>query len=357
MKNTKTILITGGAGFIGSNLAIKLKQQYPEYQIIVFDNLKRRGSELNLSRLKNNEIIFLHGDIRCKEDFEQIPSVDAVIDASAEPSVLTGLGKDAAYLINTNLYGTINCLYFAHEHKADFIFLSTSRVYPIKLLNQVSFIETETRFEYIESQIINGVSQKGIAEKFPLEGSRSLYGTTKLAAELIIQEYNQLLNLNMVINRCGVVAGPWQMGKVDQGFVALWVAKHFWKQPLSYIGYEGFGKQVRDIIHINDLFELIDYQLHHIEEVNGEVFNVGGGLENTVSLMEMTKICEDVTGNKTTINSVRETRIADLRIYYTDNTKVETKIKWQPKSSPEKIVQDTFNWIKDHESSLKNVMN
>ncbi len=100
----KTILITGGAGFIGSNLAIKLKQKYPACNIIVFDNLKRRGSELNLPRLKEYGIIFLHGDIRCREDFEQIGPVDTIIDASAEPSVLTGINKEAEYLIIKSYY-------------------------------------------------------------------------------------------------------------------------------------------------------------------------------------------------------------------------------------------------------------
>src|SRR5258706_6898399 len=319
----RSILITGGAGFIGSNLAIKLKEKYPGYEIIVFDNLKRRGSELNLPRLKKHEIVFLHGDIRCKEDFEKIGSVNSIIDASAEPLVLSGIEKDSDYLINTNLNGTINCFYFAHRQKADFIFLWTSRVYPIKLLNDVVFLETENRFEFSEAQTIIGVSKNGVSEKFPLEGSRSLYGTTKLAAELLIKEYNELLNLKAVINRCGVIAGPWQMGKVDQGFVALWIAKHFWKQSLSYIGYGGLGKQVRDILHIDDLFKLIDYQLHNFNQINGDTFNIGGGLETSVSLKEMTSLCEEITGNKIEINSIPQTRIADLRVYYSDNAKTK----------------------------------
>ncbi|MBA2561665.1 MAG: GDP-mannose 4,6-dehydratase [Chitinophagaceae bacterium] len=353
----KSVLITGGAGFIGSNLAIKLKKKYSGYEIIVFDNLKRRGSELNLPRLKKHEIVFLHGDIRCKEDFEQIGPVNSIIDASAEPSVLTGIEKDAEYLINTNLYGTINCLYFAQRHKADFIFLSTSRVYPIKLLNNVAFVETDNRFKYIEAQIIKGVSENGVSEKFPLEGSRSLYGATKLAAEILIKEYNELLNIKAVINRCGVIAGPWQMGKVDQGFVALWVAKHFWKQPLSYIGYGGLGKQVRDILHIDDLFKLIDYQLHNMNQINGDTFNIGGGLETSVSLKEMTKLCEEITGNKIKIDNIPQTRIADLRIYYSDNTKAKEVMNWQPTFSSDKIITDAFNWIKENESSLKNIFN
>jgi CDP-paratose 2-epimerase len=353
----RSIVITGGAGFVGSNLSIKFKEKYPGYEIIVFDNLKRRGSELNLPRLKKHDIVFIHGDIRCKEDFEQIGHVNSIIDASAEPSVLSGMENDLEYLINTNLNGTINCLYFAHRHKADFIFLSTSRVYPVKLLNDIAFLETENRFEFIEAQTINGVSKNGVSEKFSLKGSRSFYGATKLAVELLITEYNELLNLKTVINRCGVIAGPWQMGKVDQGFVALWVAKHFWKQPLSYIGYGGLGKQVRDILHIDDLFKLIDYQLHNIDQISGETFNIGGGLQTSVSLKEMTKLCEEITGNKIEINNIPQTRIADLRIYYTDNEKAKKAMNWQPTFSPDKIIIDTFNWIKENEVYLNNIFN
>lgn len=353
----KNLLITGGCGFVGSNLAILFKQKYNNYNIVAFDNLKRRGSELNISRLKENNINFIHGDVRNKEDFEQIKDIDCIIEASAEPSVLSGIDSPNDYLINTNLLGTINCLNFAVKNKSDFVFLSTSRVYPIKQIENVNFIEEENRFSFSNKQTMVGVSSGGITEKFSLNGARSLYGATKLASELLIEEYREFYGIKTIINRCGVLTGPFQMGKVDQGVVVLWIAKHYFKNKLAYIGYGGEGKQVRDILHINDLFDLLDYQIHNIQNMNGEIFNVGGGKNISVSLKELTEFCQNITGNKIIIDKVKENRNADIRIYITDNSKVENELGWKPKINVEKIVTDIFYWIKDNEKNLKNILN
>lgn len=346
------ILITGGAGFVGSSLAIALKTNYPDYQLFALDNLKRRGSELNLSRLKKAGVEFVHGDIRSKEDFDALPAVDTVIEASAEPSVLAGLDGTPDYLINTNLFGTVNCLNYALKHKAAFIFLSTSRVYPIKTLETLNFVEEETRFALADEQPVPGASAKGIAENFPLDGARSLYGTTKLASELLIQEYNEFYNLKTVINRCGVITGPWQMGKVDQGVMVLWVAKHYFQQQLGYFGYGGTGKQIRDMLHVADLYRLIDWQLHNLDQVNGEILNAGGGLESSASLQELTKICQEVTGHTIPIKAVAETRTADIRLYVTDNTKVTQLTGWKPEIGIKQIVEEIAEWLKENEDDL-----
>ncbi len=350
------ILITGGAGFVGSSLAISLKQTYPAYRVLALDNLKRRGSELNLKRLKEAGVEFHHGDIRNKEDFDSLPAVDAVIEASAEPSVLAGLDGTPDYLINTNLVGTINCLNYSLKHKADFIFLSTSRVYPIRTIETLNFEEEETRFVLAERQPVAGVSARGIAEDFPLTGARSLYGTTKLASELIIQEYNEFYGLKTVIDRFGVITGPWQMGKVDQGVMVLWIAKHFFGQELGYFGYGGTGKQIRDMLHVADLFRLVDWQLHHIDEVNGEIFNAGGGWNSSASLQELTKICREVTGNTIPIKSVPETRTADIRLYVTDNTKVTSRTGWAPQIGIRQIVEEIAVWLKENEQELAPIL-
>lgn len=351
-----TIVITGGAGFVGSTLCIRLKQKYPDYSIIAFDNLKRRGSELNLIDFQKLGITFIHGDIRNNEDVIAIGHFDVLIEASAEPSVTAGLDSDPTYVINNNLYGSINCFNACLKNKAELIFLSTSRVYPIQTIEKANFIEDETRFGFDENQIEIGISKKGISENLSLNGARSFYGTTKLSSEMFIQEYAAFYGLKAAITRFGVIAGPRQMGKTDQGVVTLWMAKHYWNQSLKYIGYGGTGKQVRDILHVDDLVDLIDLQIHQIEKFEGKIYNVGGGLENSASLLEMTAICEKITGNKITIGSESQTRPADLRMYITDNSLIEKEIGWKPKKSVETVFEDIYKWIMENEKQLETIL-
>lgn len=355
----KSILITGGAGFVGSTLAIGLKLRYPEYTLIALDNLRRRGSELNLPRLRQAGVDFIHGDIRNPEDLQDFTQLDFIIDASADPSVMSGISSPVMPLIRANLDGTVNCLELAQKTGAAFIFLSTSRIYPIAALESAVYEELETRFQWSPQQSLRGISHLGVREDFPLEGSRSFYGTTKLASELLITEYNELKGVKSVINRCGVISGPWQMGKVDQGVLVLWLARHYFKKELSYIGYGGTGKQMRDVMHAEDLLELIDHQIHHLDVYNNQTLNVGGGLECSFSLQELTQYCQDVTGNKITIHQVNENRAADVRIYVSDCSKLQAVNKgaWKPRKTVKDLVADTFQWMRENESSLKGILN
>ena len=252
----RRIMITGGAGFVGANLAAMYKQAYPEITVYACDNLSRRGSELNLPRLKRLGVAFLHGDIRCREDVENWPSFDLLIDCSAEPSVQAGINSSPLPVIQNNLMGTVHCMEAARRNQAAFLFMSTSRVYPIGRLNALAYREDLTRFCWTAEEQLPGYSERGVAEDFPLDGVRSLYGSTKLAAEMLLQEYAYLYRMPVLINRCGLLAGPWQMGKVDQGVITLWVARHVFGCPLRYIGFGGQGKQVRDLLHVEDLFQL-----------------------------------------------------------------------------------------------------
>ena len=352
----ETILITGGCGFVGTNIALNLKMDYPESRILVLDNLKRRGSELNISRLLDAGVEFFHGDIRNKEDFDQIGGISILIEAAAEPSVLSGINSTPDYVINTNLSGTINCLSYASKHKAKFIFLSTSRVYPISNLSKINYTKGETRFLINDDQTLSGISKHGIAENFPMDGARSFYGASKYASELFIQEFSEFYGLKSIINRCGVLTGPWQMGKIDQGVVVLWLAKHFWNKELSYIGFGGQGLQLRDILHINDLYALVKMQLRDFSKFEGQIFNVGGGNDVSVSLFELTALCEDITGNKIKIHRVEENRAADIPIYITDNSKIQSICDWKPESSSRTILIDIFDWIKKNENSVKKLL-
>ena len=180
-------------------------------------------------------------------------------------------------MIQTNLVGCFHCLELARHAKADVIFMSTSRVYPFEALNHLPFIEEETRFALAVEQTTAGTSAVGISEAFPLAGARSLYGMTKLAAELMVEEYADAYGLQCIVNRCGLLTGPWQMAKADQGVMALWMAAHYFRRGLSYIGFQGTGKQVRDVLHIDDFCDLLVDQLRHFTLYGGRCYNVAAG--------------------------------------------------------------------------------
>src|SRR5919108_2659791 len=182
--------VTGGAGFVGSALALAFAKRYPCAQVIALDNLRRSGSELNVPRLRAAGVSFVHADVRCMEDLNSVaPEPELIVECSAEPSALAGYSWSPEYLIHSNLLGCFNCLEIARRARADVIFVSTSRVYPTARLNALSFSESPTRYSLAAEQEIPGASGSGIREDFPLEGARSLYGMTKLAAELMVEEY------------------------------------------------------------------------------------------------------------------------------------------------------------------------
>ena len=350
------ILVTGGAGFVGSNLALAFKRDGLAIRVVAFDNLKRRGSELALKRLRAGGVEFVHGDVRNQNDLNRVGSADLVIEASAEPSVQAGYDGDPSYLTETNLVGAIHCLEYARRHGSDFVFLSTSRVYPIEPLRALPLTQSESRVVLDLSVGRVGVSAAGIAETFPLSGHRSLYGATKLAAEFLVQEYSAMYGLRAIINRCGVLAGPWQMGKVDQGFVVLWLARHLFGGPLSYIGFGGNGYQVRDVLHVDDLYDLVLRQLGSIERHRGRVYNIGGGMGNSVSLRELTAICRQMSGRDLPIGRIAETTPGDIPFYVTDCSAVTEATGWWPRQSLQQILDDIGRWLLDHRAELEPIL-
>jgi CDP-paratose 2-epimerase len=347
------ILITGGAGFVGSNLAIQLAERHPDSEIVALDNLHRPGSELNPPRLEQAGVRFVRGDVRELGDLAELSGATALVECSAEPAATSGIDGDTSFVFHTNLTGAYNCLEHARREGAFVVFLSTSRVYPIAALNRLAYEEDETRFELHDDQEVSGASAAGISEDFPLAGARTLYGATKLAAESLIEEYRDMFGLRAVVDRCGVIAGPWQMGKVDQGVFAHWLLSHRFGLPLSYIGYGGEGKQVRDLLHVEDLAELIDAQLSDPESWDGAVVNVGGGRDHSLSLLEATGLCRELTGNEVPVSAEREGRPGDLPVYLSDCARLFERTDWRPRRSPEQTLAEVNEWIDDHASELQ----
>ena len=356
MMPGRTVLITGGAGFIGANLALHLLARHPDWEVVALDSLHRRGSELNLPRLRAGGVRFVHGDVRDAQDVRAAGSFDALVECSAEPSVMASVNGASSFVVQTNVLGAHHCLEEAARNKAQVIFLSTSRVYPVAALRALRYRESETRFELNAEQPYPGASTRGVSESFPLEGVRTLYGASKLSAELLVAEYAESFGLPAVIDRCGVIAGPWQMGKVDQGVFTQWMLAFHFRRPLSYIGFAGTGKQVRDLLHVADLAQLIEDQLLHPEQWAGAVVNVGGGADVSLSLRETSTLCEQITGNSVHVSANPETRAGDIPIYISDCCELVRRSGWVPRHSPLQILEDIHTWLRENERAVASAL-
>jgi CDP-paratose 2-epimerase len=348
----RRVLVTGGAGFIGASLSVGLSARHPDWEVIALDNLRRRGSELNLPRLREAGVGFVHGDVRELNDLLEVGPIDAIVECSAEPSVLAGVDGSPDYVIQANLLGAYNCLELARRRGSQFVFLSTSRVYPVAALESLEHVERDTRFELADEQRLPGASSLGISESFPLDGARTLYGATKLSAELLVAEYAASYGLQAVVDRCGVIAGPWQMGKVDQGVFTYWMLAHHFQRPLAYIGFGGTGKQVRDLLHVEDLLDLVDEQLGDPDRWAGATVNVGGGRAFSLSLLETTDLCREITGRIVDVRPSGEDRPGDIPIYISDCTRLHEMTDWRARRGPAEVLADIHAWIVEHEAAL-----
>ena len=337
------ILITGGCGFVGSNIAIFLKKKLKNSKIYSLDNLFREGSKLNASRLKKVGIKNFKFDIANFKRISNLERFDLIVDCCAEPAIEAS-SKDPDRVFRTNLLGTYNILKKCSKDKTNIIFLSSSRVYSIQNLRNL-----------VGNLVLNKPLKinKKIKETFPTDLPSSLYGFTKLASEKLIREFSYMNKIKYLINRFGVIAGPWQFGKQDQGFVSLWLGKHFQNKKLSYIGFGGNGNQKRDVIHIQDVCEIIFIQIKKMSNIFNETFNIGGGRKNTISLKQLTQKCEKFTGKKLKITSQRRTSIYDIPIYITDNSKIKKFYNWQPKKNINDILNDIFKWFKENKEIRK----
>ena len=328
------ILITGGCGFVGSNLAIYFKKNRIGSKIDSLDNLSRSGALLNFQRLRKNKIKNFKIDISNNTAVQSLPRYDLVIDCCAETAVEASK-REIDRVFNTNLLGTFNILKKCTKDKSNLIFLSSSRVYSIKQLYKLKK----------NKSLIN--------EKFDTLEPKSIYGFCKHSSEQLIKEFSFLYKIKYIINRFGVISGPWQFGKQDQGFVSLWVWKHINKKKLSYIGFDGKGSQIRDVIHISDVCKLVALQIKKINNIYNLTINVGGGKKNAISLKNLTKLCQKITLNNIKISSKKKTSEYDIPYYITDNSKVQKIYKWNPKRSFLHIIQDVYKWMFSNKKILK----
>jgi len=340
------ILITGGCGFIGTNLALFLKKK--NFNVFSLDNLARKGSIYNLNILKKNDIKNFKIDICDTRKIYELKKFQLIIDCCAEAAVEVSR-NNIDKVFNTNLIGTFNVLKKAKKDKSKLIFLSSSRVNSIKEINKIINNKLDLKKKIKVKKKIN--------ENFSTKSPKSLYGFTKHSSEMLIEEFSYAFNLQYIINRCGVVSGPLQFGKQDQGFVSLWVWSHLIKKKLRYIGYGGYGNQIRDVLHVNDLCQLIFLQIKNFSKINNKTFTVGGSIYSNTSLKDLSNKCNQIVGNKIKISKYVKTSIYDIPYFITDNTFVSKTYDWKPKKNISEIVKDLHDWLKRDFLKIKKFFN
>lgn len=337
------VLILGGAGFVGANLAVWLA---PRHEVAVMDNLVRRGSEYNLERLKEAGVTFTHGDVRAREDFPAGP-FDMVLDCAAQASAIDGYARPE-FDITNNTVGVLNVLGRCREWGAGIIFWASNKIYPAHAVAE-KWYGPDTGGPWAKAYVGDP-----ILESCPLDGGdRSMYGVSKVMSDLLIQEWCGSFDLPFICNRFSCLAGPWQWGKTEQGWVAWWVIAHELGLPLKYIGFD--GKQVRDVLYIDDVCRLVEGQMEKLvasEHRYRGAYNVGGGSGNACSLIQMTELCRDATGHEVPITVEPLPRRADFAYYVSDITKVSTTFGWWPKVGLREGVVQIYRWVQDNRAVL-----
>lgn len=339
------ILITGICGFVGNQLARHLRaaRVADRLEIIGIDNLSRPGSESNRHSLDGLGVRVLHGDIRMASDLEAVGPVDWVIDAAANASVLAGVdGRTSTrQLIEHNLLGTVNLLEYCRSWQAGFVLLSTSRVYSLHQLEALPMDVVDGRFvPALDRLSLPGIGGAGVTESFSTAPPLSLYGTTKVASELLALEYHYSFRLPVWINRCGVLAGAGQFGHAAQGIFAYWINAHLRRAPLRYIGFDGSGRQVRDCLHPSDLARLVLKQIECAgPQPQERLFNVAGGVANSISLLELTRWCDERFGAHTVEQDTRP-RQFDVPWLVLDSERARSLWGWSPDMGVESILTE-----------------
>lgn len=349
------VLITGISGFAGFNISRSLLQHSDSLQLFGLDNFSRKGSEQNISRLIDMGVKLIRADIRAQSDIDALPQVDWVIDCAANPSVLAGLDDQASsrQVMEHNLLGTINLLEYCKKHKAGLVLLSTSRVYSAAELAALPVKTSSNRYELSTCET-SGISGSGITEEFATSAPISLYGASKLASETLILEYGECFNFPVWINRCGVLAGAGQFGKADQGIFSYWIHSFREKNPLKFIGFNGTGHQVRDALHPKDLVPLLSRQIMEPDSEAPKIVNLGGGIDNSMSLKELSIWCEECFGSNKIISS-NEVRPMDAPWIVMDSTTAQNAWNWKVQTNIEQILDEIANHAEKNASWLEYV--
>ena len=338
------ILITGGAGFVGYNLAVHLKNK--GHTVMVMDNLVRRGSEINMPKLYEQGIGFTHGDIRNKEDFNNHPALrsieyDVILETAAQPSACSGY-RNPIFDITNNYLGLLNVLEYARQSKSKVIFWSTNKVYDADYVNLNPLIEKETRWE-------EECEGEGISEAYQIDGgNHSIYGLSKVCADLTCQEWSKAFNMDIIVNRFSCLAGQNQWGMSEQGWISWFCIAAILGLPVTLYGWK--GKQVRDILFVPDLCKLIDIE---IESKETGVFNIGGSKFCNASLLECIVLIEKLTGKRIRWDYEDKARTADHCFYITNIQKARSLLKWEPIIGLKQGVQEIIDWVIINEKLLR----
>jgi CDP-paratose 2-epimerase len=341
------IIITGGCGFIGTNVALfHLKKKH---KVVVIDNLSRRGTEVNLSLLKKyKNLKFYKVDIRDKEKinkiFSQNKDVDIVYHLAAQVAVTTSV-LDPYEDFEINALGTINVLEAVRKHtpKTFFIFSSTNKVY-----GSMENIKIEERNgKYLAADYPNGID-----ENFNLD-FHSPYGCSKGAADQYVRDYSRIYGLDTVVFRQSCIYGPNQFGIEDQGWVAYFCIQAMFDKEITIYGD---GKQVRDVLYIDDLIDAYWLSYKNRKKVKGEIFNIGGGPQNQVGILEFIEYLKKKL-NKPIKYKFSNWRPGDQKYFVSDNSKLYKYLNWTPKTSMQDGVDKLINWIKKIEVQFQNFIN
>ncbi len=324
-------------------------------EVCGLDNFMREGSRKNLELLKKLGVHVVEGDIRNEADLAKMPKADWVLDCAAEPSVLAGAGggMGSYELMDHNLIGTIKVLEFCKKIQAGFILMSTSRVYSVAKLAAVKIQQKgDGRWKMGDGGTKKvGLTSKGISEEFSTEPPVSLYGASKRCAELLAMEYGEAFGFPVWINRCGVLAGKGQFGKVDQGIFSYWIRSWRENRPLKYIGFGGTGAQVRDCLDPKDLVTVLKKQMAFSVNVNVErerrleggvdyrICNFGGGVGNSCSLRQLSEWCEKRFGPRK-VEADPKPRPYDLPWVVMDSSRAGKLWDWKVQTSMEKIFDE-----------------